>query len=461
MRPARLPLIGRVFCRVRPGGRRAGAGARAERHHAPDGEHLDQRAPRWRPGRRCRCRSPSRPKRSMHVYAPGKHDYQVIAVKLDPQPWMKAAPTTYPPSEIYHFKELDEKVETYGKPFTLVQDVTVLTTPEAKKALAAVADQVERPPRVPGVRRQGLLRADEGAGQLRPHGEMIRPPSRAGAMRGADAGAGRARSLPIRLAARRHHRRAAARRRKVAEYFARAQSIMCLERVSLQRLGMGFGADGPARRVESELRLSWEPSADDRRRPKRAPCGRSCVSTDRRRARRTTRTARRRSSRTRKSSRCRCCCRASARSTPSRYSGRDVVDRRDAIVVAYREISKPTVDVSLIEDNEDCISFDIEGGMRGRIWIDAETHDVLRLDRSLSGLIEIPLPRKVTRRGRLSLSWTMERWDSSIRFKRVTFQDPEETLVLPVESTRRCRSPAAPARRAFGPPLSTCRTAGS
>jgi hypothetical protein len=77
------------------------------------------------------------PKRGMHVYAPGKHDYQVIAVKIDPQPWLKVEPTTYPPSEIYHFKELDEKVETYGKPFKLVQDVTVLATPAAKKALAA------------------------------------------------------------------------------------------------------------------------------------------------------------------------------------------------------------------------------------------------------------------------------------------------------------------------------------
>src|SRR5436190_6275019 len=77
------------------------------------------------------------PKRGMHVYAPGKHDYQVIAVKLDPQPWMKLPPTTYPPSEIYFFKELDERVETYGKPFTLVQDISVLNTPVAKKALAA------------------------------------------------------------------------------------------------------------------------------------------------------------------------------------------------------------------------------------------------------------------------------------------------------------------------------------
>lgn len=77
------------------------------------------------------------PKRGMHVYAPGKHDYQVIAVKIDPQPWLKVAPTIYPPSEIYYFKELDEKVETYGKPFTLVQDVTILNTAAARKALAA------------------------------------------------------------------------------------------------------------------------------------------------------------------------------------------------------------------------------------------------------------------------------------------------------------------------------------
>ena len=77
------------------------------------------------------------PKRNMHVYAPGKHDYQVITVKVDPQPWLRVQPTKYPPSEIYHFKELDEKVETYGKPFTLVQEIAILDTPAAKKALAA------------------------------------------------------------------------------------------------------------------------------------------------------------------------------------------------------------------------------------------------------------------------------------------------------------------------------------
>ena len=112
----------------------------------------------------------------------------------------------------------------------------------------------------------------------------------------------------------------------------------------------------------------------------------------------------------------------------------EVLDGRNAIVLAYRENKKPTVDVSLVEGKEDCVSFEIDGGMRGKIWIDAETHDVLRLDKTLSGLVEIPLPNLIVRRsGRLH--WTMERWDESTRFKRVTFQDPEESMVLPVSTT--------------------------
>lgn len=89
------------------------------------------------PGQRVSLAFDVTPKKLMHVYAPGKHDYQVITVKLDPQPWFRVQPTSYPPSEIYHFEVLDEKVETYGTPFKLVQDVTILNTPEAQKLLAA------------------------------------------------------------------------------------------------------------------------------------------------------------------------------------------------------------------------------------------------------------------------------------------------------------------------------------
>ena len=223
---------------------------------------------------------------------------------------------------------------------------------------------------------------------------------------------------------------------KVIEFFARAQSIMCLEKVSLQKLGIGWGAEGAARRVESELRLSWEPSADDPT-PTLARTLRQVLRVN--------------GSKPRKNDWDNC-------TTPEQqdseeqplslllpterekyaftYSGREVIDHRDAIVIAYREIKKPTVDVSLVEDKEDCISFDIQGGTRGKIWIDAETHDVLRLDRSLIGLIDFPLPRKVARRPGVNWFWTVERLDSSIRFRRVTFADPEETLVLPVESSQ-------------------------
>jgi len=91
------------------------------------------------PGKRISLVFQVAPKRGMHVYAPGKHGYQVIAVALDPQPWLKAQPATYPRSEIHEFKPLNERVEVYSKPFRLVQDVTILATPDAQKLLAGVS----------------------------------------------------------------------------------------------------------------------------------------------------------------------------------------------------------------------------------------------------------------------------------------------------------------------------------
>ena len=221
---------------------------------------------------------------------------------------------------------------------------------------------------------------------------------------------------------------------RVTEYFSRAQSIMCLERVSLQKLGISFGADGPARRVESELRLSWDP-ADDNPLPTEARTIRQVLRVNGapplKKDYYNCTTPEQQASEEQPLS---LLLPAQREKYTFTYGGRAEIDRREAVVVEYREIRKPKVEVSLVEDNENCISFDIEGGMRGKIWIDAATHDVLRLDRSLSGLIEIPLPRKATRNGGVPY-WTMERWDSSIRFRRVTFQDPEETLVLPVEAS--------------------------
>jgi hypothetical protein len=78
------------------------------------------------------------PRSNMHVYAPGKHDYRIVQLNLDPQPWLRAHDTRYPAAEIYHFKPLDEHVDVYSKPFRLIKDVTVLATPEVQKTLATM-----------------------------------------------------------------------------------------------------------------------------------------------------------------------------------------------------------------------------------------------------------------------------------------------------------------------------------
>ena len=88
------------------------------------------------PGSRLSLTFDVTPRRGIHVYAPGKHTYQVVRVTLDAQPWLRVPATTYPKSEIYYFEPLDERVEVYQKPFRLLQDVTLLATPEAQKLLA-------------------------------------------------------------------------------------------------------------------------------------------------------------------------------------------------------------------------------------------------------------------------------------------------------------------------------------
>lgn len=76
------------------------------------------------------------PRAGVHVYAPGAHSYQVVRVAIDPQPWMRLHALSYPASETYHFKPLDERVAVYQRPFRLVQELTILATPEAQKLLA-------------------------------------------------------------------------------------------------------------------------------------------------------------------------------------------------------------------------------------------------------------------------------------------------------------------------------------
>ena len=74
------------------------------------------------------------PRAGVHVYAPGASGYRVISVTVKPQPFVRVISPTYPQSEIYFFKPLNERVPVFQKPFTLAQELVLEGTPAAQAA---------------------------------------------------------------------------------------------------------------------------------------------------------------------------------------------------------------------------------------------------------------------------------------------------------------------------------------
>ena len=220
----------------------------------------------------------------------------------------------------------------------------------------------------------------------------------------------------------------------VARYFARAQSIVCLESVTLTPLGTGLGLDGLSRAVESELALAWD-AADGE------------AATDVKMLRRVLR-VNGRPPRPRDPRDCTTPEQNATEAAPlsmllpgerERYrfalAGMKRLRDGEALVVDFVEKARARVQSSLVEGKEDCISYTVEGGSRGRIWIDPASYDVLRMEQHVGMMLDIPLPREMARRSNMYGSLTLDRADTTIDFAPVVFHDPDEVLVLPVSVT--------------------------
>jgi hypothetical protein len=230
---------------------------------------------------------------------------------------------------------------------------------------------------------------------------------------------------------------------RVEAYFTRAQSLICRETVRLQSLRPDLMPDGShARHLVYDLRVAWEPAKDDD--PSEASVLRDIVTVDGR------------PPRPRDEPGCMDPKPVSAEPLmmllPHKQSdyaftwaGLGKVDGRAAAMLDYRSLEKgdPTVTV-----RDDCISVEVPGRNRGRIWIDQETGDVLRLDERLTGMIDFDVPPDRARR-RAPSAMTIERADTSIRYRRVTFENPEETLMLPatIDTVTVIRNSGAPRMR--------------
>jgi hypothetical protein len=215
----------------------------------------------------------------------------------------------------------------------------------------------------------------------------------------------------------------------VERYYARAQSIICVETVRIQSLGYDLVPDASmGRQLTYELRVAWGESENGQTpeaivqrelikiggrapRPKDKP---QCldpteVSPD-----------------------------TLEMLLPSKQAdylftaaGSSKFKGRAALLIDYKARVDGPVTATAHEDREDCFKIDMPGHSRGRVWIDAETDEVLRLDEHLNGFVNVTLPAD-RKKGRARQDVVFERLDSSIVFGSVTFTDPDERLTLPI-----------------------------
>jgi hypothetical protein len=212
----------------------------------------------------------------------------------------------------------------------------------------------------------------------------------------------------------------------VEEYYSRAQSIVANEHVTVQQITRDLSADGFARRLVYELRVEWDPSVSGDESP--AKVTRQLLTVN--------------GKPPRDGDEPECTDPRSVSPEPLAFllpdrrhkyeftsAGIGRVDRRDVLMVDFRSLERGEPKV---EWTDKCISVTVVGKARGRVWADPESAAIVRLDEQLTGMVDFPVPRK-HQRVNGALYMTLERSDTSIRYRPVRFSEPDETLMLPAE----------------------------
>jgi len=230
---------------------------------------------------------------------------------------------------------------------------------------------------------------------------------------------------------------------RVEQYFARAQSIVCDERVRIQPLGYGLGARELGRELVYELRLTWDAASNAGLLPEATVL-------------RQIHTINGRRPRPNEGQGCMDPKPVSPEPLSMLLAGRRDrytfspagAGREGARAAVMLDYTPRTPGGAEITWRDDCVSVSLPDGTAGRLWADAETGDVLRLDEHLVGLFEFNVPA-AHRFPNGPSSMVIERADSSTRYRPVTFQNPDETLMLPfsIESLSFWRGAATPRLR--------------
>ena len=105
---------------------------------------------------------------------------------------------------------------------------------------------------------------------------------------------------------------------------------------------------------------------------------------------------------------------------------------KNVVMLDFRELGSGKPEVTERSDRGDgCYSIDLPGRGRGRVWLDASTFEVLRIDQRINAQVDIRVPDRRNRRFGFPDLQVIERLDTSIRYKPFSFSDPEEVVLLP------------------------------
>jgi hypothetical protein len=227
---------------------------------------------------------------------------------------------------------------------------------------------------------------------------------------------------------------------QVERYYGRAQSLVSTERVLIQTLARDFSEIGRSRRLEYELRVEWS-TPDEPTLVPQVTVVRNLM------------TVNGRAPRPNDEPECMdpkqvspeplaMFLRARQSEHTFTWAGTGRVRNRPAVILDYapRAPGPPT-----IVWTEKCVSVDVPSRVRGRVWADPQTGEVLRLDERFAGMYEFSVPA-AHQRPTGPVTMVIERADSSIRYRAVSFTDPDETLLVPesIETVTTWRNTATP-----------------
>ena len=220
---------------------------------------------------------------------------------------------------------------------------------------------------------------------------------------------------------------------RVGEYYRRAQNVMCIEKFVVQPIGSSYGPDGMARTTESELRI--ETGTDDGEGDVDAKVVRVIRKVNGRLPRE-------------KDKRDRAGCTDPNPLSPeplafllpahrSEYAftliGRGKGKDRDLLLVDFKSVATRQAAELIEAENgrDDCYESKGDIPSLGRVWVDANSFDVMRVEEHLIAPVDFHVAGALQRRRNIPERMVIERMDRTIKFRKVAFNDPDEVMLLP------------------------------